>query len=232
MAKILIADDSIIMRRNLKTIFTKLGHEIVAEATNGQQAVDLYKKDEIDIVTLDITMPVMDGIEALKNILSIDPNANVIIISALDQKRMIFQALELGIKYYIIKPVTEEKIVNALNKVLNLNEVASSKEALKSETEFKDTLENDAIEEIEATAPFSIDNVNGEFIVNINSSLDSSNINILLGTLNGFLFIKPLKVNFKFNNGENLEASVMGSLVEMAKKIREAGGEVVNSPEF
>lgn len=232
MAKILIADDSIIMRRNLKTIFTKLGHEIVAEATNGQQAVDLYKEGEIDIVTLDITMPVMDGIEALKNILSIDPNANVIIISALDQKRMIFQALELGIKYYIIKPVTEEKIINALNKVLSLSETAPLKEELENESGLKNNQENKDIEEVEPAAPFSIDNVNGEFIVNINSSLDSSNINILLGTLNGFLFIKPLKVNFKLNNSGNLEDSVMGSLVEMAKKIREAGGEVLNSPEF
>lgn len=121
MANILIADDSIIMRKNLKSIFTRAGHNIVAEASNGQQAYALYEKSMPDIVTMDITMPVMDGIEAVKKIIGSFPDAKIIVISALDQKRMVFQALECGAKYYIIKPVTEEKVINALEEILSLS---------------------------------------------------------------------------------------------------------------
>jgi two-component system chemotaxis response regulator CheY len=120
MANILIADDSIIMRKNLKSIFTRAGHNIAAEASNGQQAYALYEKCIPDIVTMDITMPVMDGIEAVKKITGSFPDAKIIVISALDQKRMVLEALECGAKYYIIKPVTEEKVINALEEVLSL----------------------------------------------------------------------------------------------------------------
>lgn len=230
MARILIADDSIIMRRNLKSILTRLGHSIVAEATNGEQACNLYNKDEVDIVTLDITMPVMDGIEALKNILSYDPNANVVIISALDQKRMIFHALELGVKYYIIKPVTEEKIVNAINKILTINETNSIQEndliINQDESNIDETNAVKNFEESQSVLPpFSIDNINGEFVININSTLNSSNIGTLLSTLQGFLFIRPLKVTFKFNSTENLDISAMNSLIQFSKKIEQAEGE-------
>lgn len=234
MANILIADDSIVMRKNLKSILTRSGHNVVAEAVNGQQAYTLYNKGEIDIVTLDITMPVLDGIGALKKILEKDPNAKVIIISALDQKRMVFEALESGAKYYIIKPVTEDKIVNALNKVLlsdNESTVNTSRSELSNEipenakANLNGAKNAEVVSEDTTSIPFMIENINGTFKITINSSLDSTNITPLLSALQGFLFIKPLKVSFIFPDSCHLEGRVLDILVEMSKKIISSGGE-------
>lgn len=118
MANILIVDDSLVMRRNLKSILTGAGHDVIAEASNGSQALMEYEKHRPDIVTMDITMPVMNGIESVKRIMDKYPEARIIIISALDQKTMILQALESGAKHYIIKPFTVEKVVSVIDTVL------------------------------------------------------------------------------------------------------------------
>lgn len=218
MANVLIADDSIVMRKNLKTIITGLGHNVVGEATNGQQAFLLYNKAEVDVVTMDITMPVMDGIGALKKIREKDPKAKVIIISALDQKKMVFEALENGAKYYIIKPVTEEKILNAINKVL------SSEEKIEKDTSIKEEIEKEKAE-INNAAPFTIDNNEGVFVVNIKENLSMANIAPLENTLNGLIFIKPLKVVFSFDPHKNYAKDVLDNLLQMSKKIKAVQGE-------
>ncbi|MFA9399045.1 MAG: response regulator [Clostridiaceae bacterium] len=118
MARILIADDSIVMRRNLKSILSNTEHQVVAEASNGIKAFSEYERTLPDLVTMDITMPEMDGIQAVKKIISSYPKALIIMISALDQKRMVFQALENGARYYIIKPITPQKVIDTINQVL------------------------------------------------------------------------------------------------------------------
>lgn len=118
MAKILIADDSTVMRRSLNLILSKGGHIVVGQATNGEQACTLYNQLKPDLVTMDITMPGMDGIEALQKILKSDPAAKVIMISALDQKRMILEALESGAKHYLVKPFKDDKVLATVKEVL------------------------------------------------------------------------------------------------------------------
>lgn len=120
MANILIADDSTILRRGLTLILTKGGHTVVGQATNGNQACMLYNQLKPDLVTMDITMPGMDGLEALCNIIEADPSAKVIMISALDQKRMVLEALESGAKHYIVKPFKDEKVLATVNAVLKV----------------------------------------------------------------------------------------------------------------
>lgn len=117
-ARIMIVDDSMIMRRNLKTILTQAGHSVVAESSNGKEAVIEYEKYVPDLVTMDITMPIMNGIEAVKRIISKFPEANIIVISALDQRNMVFEALENGAKHYIIKPITPDNVLLVINTVL------------------------------------------------------------------------------------------------------------------
>lgn len=224
MANILIADDSVVMRKNLKSIITRMGHNIVAEAINGQQAQMLYNKDEIDIVTMDITMPVMDGIEALKKILLKDPEAKVIIISALDQKRMVFQALECGAKYYIIKPVTEEKIANAINKVLNHepnSEVQNQHEDINEVKKLSELVQ----EQSPTLPPFTIDNKDSSFIINMNTTLNMNNIITLNSTLDSLMFIKPLKVTFNFDVNAKYSSDVLNVLVKISKRIKALQGE-------
>lgn len=121
MANILIADDSTVMRRSLNLILTKGGHTVVGQATNGEQAYTLYSQLRPDLVTMDITMPGMDGIEAMKKILGSYPQANIIMISALDQKMMILEAIECGAKHYLIKPFKDDKVLATVKEVLSRN---------------------------------------------------------------------------------------------------------------
>ena len=114
MKRILIVDDAAFMRLSLKTILEKNGFEVVGEAENGLIGVKKYKELSPDLVTLDITMPEMDGITALKEIMKIDSNAKVIIVSAMGQEGHVREAVMCGAKSFIVKPFTSEHVVKAL----------------------------------------------------------------------------------------------------------------------
>ncbi|WP_096435399.1 response regulator [Alteribacter populi] len=117
-AKVLVVDDAAFMRMMIKDILTKNDYEVVAEAADGQQAVDLYKEHNPDLVTLDITMPEMDGITALKEIKSIDAEAKVIMCSAMGQQAMVIDAIQAGAKDFIVKPFQAERVLEAIGKTL------------------------------------------------------------------------------------------------------------------
>ena len=116
--RILITDDALFMRVTLKNILTQNGFEVVGEAANGAESVEMYKKLKPDLVTMDITMPEMDGISALKEIRSIDPNANVVMCTAMGQKTMVMDAISAGAKDFIVKPFQPDRVVEALSKLL------------------------------------------------------------------------------------------------------------------
>lgn len=115
--RILIVDDSLIMRKNLERNLKILGHEIVAEADNGLQGIELYKSLHPDLVTMDITMPGMDGITAVKKIKEIDDKTNVIMITSHGQEAMVMDALKSGAKGYMLKPVTPDKLREAIGRI-------------------------------------------------------------------------------------------------------------------
>jgi CheY-like chemotaxis protein len=119
MASILIVDDALIMRKTLRTYFENAGYHVVDEAANGEQAVAAYKKYLPDLVTMDITMPGMDGIEALKQIRQDDPHAKVIMVSALGQQHKIFDSLQNGAKHYVLKPLDRNKLLSVVEQVLS-----------------------------------------------------------------------------------------------------------------
>lgn len=118
MARILVVDDSTVMRKNLRTILTSSGHEVVAEACDGRQASMLYLQFKPDLVTMDISMPNMSGVEAAGEIMKKDSAAKIIMISALNQKQMVFEALKNGAKHYIIKPINPTVLNSIVNSVL------------------------------------------------------------------------------------------------------------------
>lgn len=113
MDSLLIVDDAAFMRLNLKNIL-KDKYEIVGEAENGIEAVEMYKEENPDYVTMDITMPEMDGLEAIKAIMDIDPEAQIIVCSAMGQQKMVIQAIDAGAKDFIVKPFKDERVINAL----------------------------------------------------------------------------------------------------------------------
>ncbi len=117
MAKIMIVDDAAFMRITIKNMLTKSEHEVVGEAENGKIAVERYKALNPDIVTMDITMPEMDGLEALKQIVAYDPGAKVIMVSAMGQEAMVRDAVMSGAKGFIVKPFKEDGILAAIAKL-------------------------------------------------------------------------------------------------------------------
>ncbi|WP_039653414.1 response regulator [Clostridium tyrobutyricum] len=118
MAKVLIVDDAAFMRMMIKDILEKNGFEIVGEANNGIKAVELFKKEKPDIVTMDITMPDMDGIEAVKAIKEFDSSAKIIMCSAMGQQSMVMDAIKAGAKDFIVKPFQPDRVIEAVTKVL------------------------------------------------------------------------------------------------------------------
>ena len=117
MKKVLIVDDALFMRKTLSDIVYEQGYEVVAEAIDGDSAVNLYFQLKPDIVLMDVVMPNKNGIDAAMEILEKDKDAKIIIVSALGQQGLIIDALKGGVKDYIIKPFTKEKVVAALKKL-------------------------------------------------------------------------------------------------------------------
>ncbi len=115
---ILIVDDAAFMRMMIKDVLTKNGFTIAGEAENGVKAIDVFKESKPDLVIMDITMPEMDGIQAVKEIKKIDSSAKIIMCSAMGQQAMVIEAIQAGAKDFIVKPFQPERIVEAVKKVL------------------------------------------------------------------------------------------------------------------
>jgi len=117
MAKVLIVDDAAFMRISIKNMLTKNGYEVVGEAENGAIGVEMYKELKPDMVTMDITMPEMSGLDALKEITKYDPQAKIVMVSAMGQEAMVREAIVSGAKGFIVKPFKEEGIIAAMKKL-------------------------------------------------------------------------------------------------------------------
>ena len=115
---VLIVDDAAFMRMMIKDILEKNGYEVVGEAENGNVAVEKYKELSPDLVTMDITMPEKDGISALKEIKEVDPDAKVIMCSAMGQQAMVIDAIQAGAKDFIVKPFQADRVIEAVSKAL------------------------------------------------------------------------------------------------------------------
>jgi len=120
MPTVMVVDDSSVARKNLINMLTKAGYDVILEVDNGIKAIDYYKKSYPDIVAMDVELPDIDGIEATKQILKINPKAKIIMISMHNEKNLVFEALKIGAKHYIVKPFSYEKIIDIFDKVSRL----------------------------------------------------------------------------------------------------------------
>ena len=118
MSRILVVDDSRTSRKILRTILEDAGHEVIGEAMDGQDGVNKFKELRPDLVTLDITMPVMDGLEALKCIREVDGNTKVIMVTAAGQQNKMIDAIKLGASEFVTKPFEPEEIIKMVNKLV------------------------------------------------------------------------------------------------------------------
>jgi two-component system chemotaxis response regulator CheY len=118
MPSVLIADDAAFMRMMLKNVLTEAGYEVVGEAENGAVAVSRYRELRPDLTTMDITMPEMDGLAALKEIRAGDPSARVVMCSAMGQQSMVIESIQAGAKDFIVKPFQPDRVLEAVQKAL------------------------------------------------------------------------------------------------------------------
>lgn len=118
MSKILIVDDAAFMRMMIKDILTKNGFEVVGEAENGAKAIEKYSELKPDLVVMDITMPEVDGIQAVKEIRKFDASAKIVMCSAMGQQAMVIEAIQAGAKDFIVKPFQADRVIEAVKKVL------------------------------------------------------------------------------------------------------------------
>jgi two-component system, chemotaxis family, chemotaxis protein CheY len=118
MAKILIVDDTLFMRTMLRKLLEDHGHQVVGEASTGEEAIQKYKILLPDLVTMDITMPDMDGISAAKEIIALDIKAKIIMCSAMGQQLLVLDAIKAGAKDFIVKPFQQERVLEAIKRVL------------------------------------------------------------------------------------------------------------------
>jgi two-component system chemotaxis response regulator CheY len=116
--KVLVVDDAAFMRMMIKDILRKGGYEVIGEAEDGIKAVEKFRELRPDLVTMDITMPDMDGITAVKEIRKVDPNAMIIMCSAMGQQAMVIDAIQAGAKDFVVKPFQPERVLEAVRKVL------------------------------------------------------------------------------------------------------------------
>ncbi len=115
--RLLIVDDAMFMRRMLIDILEKGGHTVCGEAATGKEAVELYKELKPDLVTMDIIMPDMSGIEAVKEIKKIDPDAKILMVSAMGQQALVLEAVQSGAKDYIVKPFQPSRVLESIGRI-------------------------------------------------------------------------------------------------------------------
>ena len=118
MARVLVVDDAAFMRKMVGDALAKGGHEVIGEASNGVEAVESYQALRPDITTLDITMPEKDGLAALKEIIAMDPQARVVMCSALGQESKVLESIKLGAKDFVVKPFQPDRVIDAVAKAL------------------------------------------------------------------------------------------------------------------
>lgn len=223
MARILVVDDSAVMRRNIVHTVTHAGHEIVAQASDGGQAYNLYKIHSPDLVTMDINMPEVNGIEAVKRIITDFPKAKIIMVSALDQKHMVLEALKCGAKHYIIKPINPENLVAVINKILGV--ALQPKVLTNAQLPQKPAAAEAPVEE-EPESPFIVKNLNSTFCIRITKLLSLDNVGSLLQAVQGLLYVQPLKVAIDFGRVETLPEELLNKIAEITNLIIKANGKL------
>ncbi len=213
MLNILIVDDSMIIRRNIRKIFEEVGDKIVAEAKNGIEACSQYKNTLPDLVTMDITMPDMDGITAVKKIIEEYPNAKIVMITSHGQENMVIDAVKAGAKGYILKPLSKDKILESVESIFGVKrkDIEEVKKEEPIKTKKKDKLDF-----------FRIENRSGIFIVRVKTAYKSIDKEIMLEIeeyIENLFIIKPLNIVFNFEGILEMSNGAMNTMFGLIKKL-------------
>ncbi len=209
MAKVLVVDDSRTMLLIMRKLLEELGHQVVAEAANGQEAIAAYDAHTPDLVTMDITMPVMDGISAVQQIVRRHPEAKIIMVSAYGHSKMVLKAISMGAKHFLVKPIIAERARKVINEVLSgsASSTASDLDALK-------------------TAPFSIEKKSAGFVVRVKEELDKTGATDLQQALGDLSSLANLKIILLFPDKVDYSPSISARIYAAVKKLQRSGAQV------
>lgn len=213
MARILVVDDALMMRKMIGKMVESAGHLVVAEAVDGEQAIELYQKYLPDVVTMDIAMSGTDGIEALVRIKEYDKNAKVIMVSALGQQHKVMEALEQGAQSYLLKPITAERLIAVINQIL---EIRSSVFPAKAE-----------IRKNEDSLPFIVESKQEMVSFKFTRHFKTEEFSALLKAVEEALALKPPHIIFNFtqnrilhSNGLNYFMHSMESIIDNSTNLQ------------
>jgi DNA-binding NarL/FixJ family response regulator/anti-anti-sigma regulatory factor len=238
LASILIVDDSLIMRRNLRTILERNGHVIVAEATNGEDAIRLYALHQPDLVTMDITMPVLNGIEAVRRIITAHPKACIIVISAFDQRNMLFEAMDNGAKQYMIKPITETKLIQAVSTALETVPDHHQQTQIHTPTAATPHTYPSSSPHSSHQHPIhtiTVTNQNGRFIIQLPQPLLPEHMTACKAALQGLMFIRPLLLTIDLSFTSVIPSWAIQHLRAIADNVQQVSGHllfITSNPEL
>ena len=211
MANILIVEDSSFIRSKISQAVSEAGHIVVGEAENGVQAINLYTNLKPDIVTLDITMPLMDGIETLKKLKKIDPDCLVIMLSAMGQQMIVIDCIKLGARHFIVKPFLSSELLRIIDEVL-----CAGAEKMHKCDNTSDACSMD-------DTSIKIHNITGTFVIDFPQQISQSDIDNFETVSEGLVYVKPLKVVMDFKKIEFVPLSQLQLINKIVGHLREQG---------
>ncbi len=208
MAKVLVVDDSRTMRLIMRKLLGELGHEVVAEAANGQEAIAAYDTHKPDLVTMDITMPVMDGISAVRMIVKRHPDAKIIMVSAYGHAKMVMQAISMGAKHFLVKPITAERASNVIAEVLSGTDSSSA--------------DIDALH----SATFAVEEQDESFVVKVQADLDLAGVTAFQRTLEDLNVLENPRIILRFPDKVSYPGTIIDRIQATLKKLQRSGAKV------
>ena len=222
--RVLIVDDSAVARKSLREIVAELDYIVAGEAENGSQAFVEYTRCKPDIVTMDLTMQGMSGAEATSKIIAAFPEARIIVISAIEERRVVVDALERGARHFIIKPITREKIAAVFGNVLRQNFDPDKHRELVGK--LKSTLDGVSLmRDAEYLPPYRITRDDKLTLVEINANLSLTSCQSLSIELAEFLTFEP-RVLFDFGSTPRMRKSILAELGKLVQTIEGSAGKV------
>jgi two-component system chemotaxis response regulator CheY len=210
-ARILIVEDSNFIRSKIRDAVTQGGHTVVGEAENGVHAINMYAVIKPDIVTMDITMPILDGLETLKKIMKLDSDCNVIMVSAMGQQMIVVNAIKLGAKHFIVKPIIYPELLRVIDEVIEHKAAATKNKPSSFSSD---------------TSEIKIHNITGTFIIDFPQPVSDKAMHKFITVVEGLLYIEPLKLVIDFKNIEYIDPAKLQEINNVIADVRNKGGEV------
>lgn len=226
MARVLVVDDSAVARKALRSILSSLGHSVVSEAANGAQAFTEYTRHRPDIVTMDLTMEGISGAEATSKIVATFPDARIVVISAMEERQVVLDALERGARHFIVKPVTPDKVATVLNNVLQQKfDPQRQRELVRRLKGVTDSLSSLGAASSDYLPPYQISLENKLILVKVSQNLTLTSCKSLSIEIEEYLTGEP-RVLFDFGNIQIMAEAVLAELDKLIGRIEGNSGMV------